>query len=407
MRPLGNQIATSFPANTFTAMLCVAAASILPGPLLAQVGGGPAQSALAGSRVFGSKGCVGCHAIDGLGGTTGPDLAESAGKGSFYDMAAAMWNHLPGMAATMQAMDVEPPRLGPWDVENLIAFLFTLDYFDEPGNPDRGRELFTDKGCITCHQIRGTGGVIGPGLDRLAEGSPIALASAMWNHGTGMLRTLEATNVRRPTFSGAELDDLIAFVRGDARRTPDSDLYVVPGRADLGRTLFRDKSCVECHRVGGVGASRGIDLGARGRSWSLLDFAAAMWNKGPTMRSALAARTLEVPTLEPGEMADLLAYLYSVRFFDEAGRADRGRGLVGTAGCLTCHRLQGAGAGEGADLAERRGLTSPGAVVAALWNHVSVPAFAERGAGDVGFVPLEGQGVADLVAFFTTLQGRS
>ena len=43
----------------------------------AQVPTGQTQSVLAGSRVFGTSGCSACHAINGLGGELGPDLASS------------------------------------------------------------------------------------------------------------------------------------------------------------------------------------------------------------------------------------------------------------------------------------------------------------------------------------------
>ena len=62
----------------------------------------PSQDPLAGSRVFGAKGCVKCHSINGVGGKVGPDLARNLKPHSFYDVATAMWNHLPRMADRMK-----------------------------------------------------------------------------------------------------------------------------------------------------------------------------------------------------------------------------------------------------------------------------------------------------------------
>ena len=50
----------------------------------------PTKDPLAGSRVFGDKGCVKCHAINGVGGTSGPDLARIQRPRTFYDLAATI-----------------------------------------------------------------------------------------------------------------------------------------------------------------------------------------------------------------------------------------------------------------------------------------------------------------------------
>lgn len=55
----------------------------------------PSQDPMAGARVFAAKGCEKCHAINGVGGKVGPDLAKSTRPHSFYDVAATLWNHLP------------------------------------------------------------------------------------------------------------------------------------------------------------------------------------------------------------------------------------------------------------------------------------------------------------------------
>jgi cytochrome c2 len=50
----------------------------------------PSQDPMAGARVFAAKGCEKCHAINGVGGKIGPDLAKSTRPHSFYDVAAAL-----------------------------------------------------------------------------------------------------------------------------------------------------------------------------------------------------------------------------------------------------------------------------------------------------------------------------
>src|SRR5687767_158187 len=86
-----------------------------------------AQDPLAGSRVFGAKGCVRCRAVNGAGGKIGPDLGRIERPRSFYDLAAALWNHAGGMAERMRQQGISRPQLDRTEMGDLVAFLFTVD----------------------------------------------------------------------------------------------------------------------------------------------------------------------------------------------------------------------------------------------------------------------------------------
>lgn len=377
-----------------TLILSVALTS--PAALHPQAVPSPTQNAQAGSRVFGSKGCIECHAVNGLGGQIGPDLARLPEAQTFYDLAAGMWNHLPQMSTTMEQLGIAQPRLDADEVADLIAFLFTLDYFDAPGDPATGRQLFIDKRCVICHQVGGMGGVIGPNLDNLSRGgAPIQVAAAMWNHGTAMTSELGERGLARPSFSGSELRDLIAFLRSSQMGPSDGSLHVLPGRPEVGATLFVDKGCVTCHAVAGQGGTIGPDLSRRASHGSLLDFAAAMWNKQPAMTSAMRARGIEVPEVSPDEMADLVAYLYSTSYLSEAGSARRGRAILGRKGCLGCHSLNGQGGQSGPDLSDVAASRSNAEVISALWGHLPIM----RDQPQAGWAPMTSSEMADLAAF--------
>jgi cytochrome c2 len=362
-----------------------------------------AQDPLAGARVFGEKGCARCHAVNGIGGKIGPDLGRVGRPRSFFDLAAALWNHLPRMAGEMRQLGIPRPALDRQQAGDLIAFLFTLNYFDPPGNAETGRRLFFEKRCAVCHQVAGTGGVIGPNLDFVGQyGSPILVATAMWNHGPAMAELMRARRIERPAFQGSELLDLIAYLRSASPAPAQEPLHVLPGRADEGRRLFVEKRCVQCHSAGGPGGRVGPDLGQRGLHRSLTQFATAMWNKAPAMMAAMKAQGIALPQLRAEEMADLVAYLYAVRYFAEPGDPRKGRELLATRGCLTCHSLEGKGGAAAPDLARARGLDSPAGVVAALWSH-SV-AGAERPPGSRPTWPeLRPGEMADLMAFLQTM----
>ncbi|MBI4524459.1 MAG: c-type cytochrome [Deltaproteobacteria bacterium] len=331
------------------------------------------QDPVEGSRVFGAKGCAKCHAVNGVGGRVGPDLGRIMPYRSFHELAAAMWNHIPRMAGRIVQLGIQRPQLNPRETANLIGFLYTLGYFDTPGNLEVGKRLFSEKKCIVCHQIGGAGGVIGPGLDFLKRySSPIFVAAAMWNHGPAMADEMRARRIVRPTLSGSELLDLVAYLNSVSKATPEGPLYILPGSAQEGRRLFSQRHCIECHSVRGQGGRVGPDLVERGVQRSLIQFATAMWNKAPLMMAAMKSKRIAVPQFRVEEMADIVAYLYTIQYFATPGDLRKGLDLATRKGCVDCHSLSGKGGKTAGDLARIKDLDSIAAVTAALWNHAFI-----------------------------------
>ena len=364
------------------------------------------QDPMAGAKVFSAKGCEKCHAINGVGGKIGPDLAKSTKAHSFFDVAAALWNHLPRMTDRMKQLGITRPELTAQEAGDLIGFLYTLNYFDPPGNAASGQKLFTDKKCAVCHQVGGSGGTVGPKLDNLKQfASPMFLASAMWNHGAAMAEAMKAQGVERPTMTAQELRDLSAYLAPATGRSGEGPLYVLPGRPEMGRSLFVEKGCVQCHKVGGTGGTAGPDLVGLSARRSPVEFAAAIWNKEPAMLKAMAAQNVKVPQLKPEEMADLVAYLYSVGYFAGGGSIPRGWVVATNMGCLHCHSVYGERGKPASDLARAKGLDSSAAVVAALWNHTVVtPTVAGK---KMAWPQIQPKEMADLVILLQSLQPRT
>ncbi len=170
----------------------------------------------AGREVYVKKGCGDCHTINGVGGQGGPDLGRPpAEHRTLSQYAAVFWNHAPAMRNAMRQRGIPwAPFEGPemWD---LIAYLISIQVLDQPGDPRKGERLFTEKGCVVCHQARS------PELARWQRyASPILWAQVMWRHGPEMEERMAKLGKPWPRFTGNEMADLVAYIRSATRKAP-------------------------------------------------------------------------------------------------------------------------------------------------------------------------------------------
>ena len=323
--------------------------------------------AKAGLKSFFDRGCARCHSVLGEGGQSAPDLARAPGGHlSASGLVSAVWNHAPAMWERMDEAQVALPNLSEEEMTNLFAFIYSVRSMDEPGNSERGRQLLSERGCISCHAVSGRGGKMGPDLRRWATyRNPVSWIQAMWNHAPQMQVLMEQRGLRWPEFTGSDVADLIAYIRTQATN-PRRHVYLKPADPASGRNVFRRKGCATCHSLRGRAGS-GPDLGRRDFPRTLGEFAARMWNHSPGMWATMQAQDIPRPQFSNKEMADLIAYLFAQRYFEASGNRLRGGRVFEVKGCATCHLP--AGEGLGPDLGVWRGRVTPVALATAMWNH--------------------------------------
>lgn len=318
-----------------------------------------------GGQIFADRGCSGCHSILGVGGKRAVDLAHAhRSPTDLTEVVAVMWNHAPEM---WEMIGDEPiPELSPRDASDLMAFLFAAGYLEEEGDRRAGEAVLAKKKCSGCHATGEREVHVGPDLTRWATRvNPILWAAALWNHAPGMEQAMTEEGVAWPTFEQKEIVDLLTFLRevsGAPRRSPP-----LPGDPWKGRALFGDH-CRRCHQAEGEGGEVGPNLGASPQSRTLSGLSASLWNHAPAMNESMKDMGVEHPSFTEAEMADLITYLFAIRYFDPPGNAELGRAVYQKS-CGTCHGEGALGTSDGPSLAKLGSRLSATYMTSTLWNH--------------------------------------
>lgn len=149
-----------------------------------------------GQAVFQSKGCAACH--------TGSLALESRLKGeTLTDIAVAMWNHEPRMAAQAASLDADEMR-------SLLSYLWAQEFFQDSGKASAGQKTFMAKRCTACHADPSSGAPQMPQAGQSFDAT--AMVSALWRHGPGMMQQMQAKGIPWPRFETDEMSNLIAYL---------------------------------------------------------------------------------------------------------------------------------------------------------------------------------------------------
>jgi mono/diheme cytochrome c family protein len=381
----------------------------LAGIWLAAVSPAQAQSAagfpgdpIAGRRLFIERRCVRCHAIWGNGGTLGPDFATVGAGRSLPQLAGMFWNHTPRMIQTVRERGFGWPTFTEEELADIISFIYYVKLFDEPGDPAFGERWFGEKGCIECHAVGGVGGRSAMALDHYARYiAPITLAQGLWNHGPAMQRQQSAQRGRALTFLGREIADIQAYIRAQSTTRDREVVLLQPPNPSTGRRLFAVKQCTQCHGASGGGSAYGPDLRAATERLRVSEIAGRLWNHQSIMATAMQARGIRFPEFRGSEMADVIAFLYYLRFNETDGNLRTGERLYAEKGCTACHGVGGQQS-VAPDLSQSEAVLTALGLATAMWDHAPAM-FDQIQVAATDWPRFEGDEMRDLAVYLRAL----
>jgi len=118
-------------------------------------------------------------------------------------------------------------EMSPEQRNRVMALMHEVGVAMPPMNPERGRNLFTEKGCVACHSVNGVGGDLGPALDAADMPRPMnafEFAARMWRGAEAMTALQNDLLGEVISLDGQDLADLVAFAhdaKEQARLTED------------------------------------------------------------------------------------------------------------------------------------------------------------------------------------------
>lgn len=337
-----------------------------------------------GGTLFRSSRCVTCHAVNGRGGVTGPELSRVASKAS----RAALFSFIENPHRHQPDTLMPRFRFRDEDLRDLAEFA-TTEWFDDTlgsaaidlapsdtASIAAGREVFVRRGCYACHSLASVPALakIGPKLagvgDRIVDmgfldRQRIAPSLPNWIHTKLRAPETMARSARMPTFgfdpaAAASVSVALLSLRlsepPPERLTNDPALVSYDPQGVIG-ALIRRYRCLSCHTVGGDGGALStVALDVIGSQLHADHFTSFLINPF-AVRVNLAER-MPALNVAPDEASRLAAYFTTV-FVDDgldaaplmpSGAAARGRELYQTLGCRACHAIEDGGGYVGPDL---------------------------------------------------------
>jgi cytochrome c2 len=332
---------------------------------------------------FGPKHCSICHSVNGEGGRRAPDLGGiHPAPPAMGWLVSALWNHTPGMSRQMHGDGT--PQLNQQEMAHILAYLYQASTAGRDGDAAAGKTVFEGKGCSRCHSVVSVGGI-----------DSAAWMRAMWNHAQSMIGPITGQLGHWPQFQGYEMSDLIAFVSSElgapGKKSPT-------GSAERGWTAFKAR-CIACHAVRASGGHIGPELGPDHElPDSPAQFAAVLWNHAPSMLARVKDAGVGSPTLQGDEIADILQFLVSLRYFEPTGSPLLGERIFVERGCARCHGPSAEGTSEGPKLRVTGEAFTTVSLATAFWSHGAAMGARAEQLG-ITWPTLQATDIGDLISF--------
>jgi mono/diheme cytochrome c family protein len=336
-----------------------------------------------GEKLFQTLSCIECHSVNGAGGHIGPDLGRRIDRNfTPASMASTMWNHAPSMWAAMRDREIRGGDMDEQAAADLFAYFYSARFFEKPGDAARGKRLFKERACTLCHGLtEALQTAVKPVSQWNTLADPIALTEAMWNHSPNMFAEFKLKQIPWPVLSGQDLADLLVYLRNLPSTREKAGVFETAAGSG-GEAIFESKGCVVCHHSGSA-------FGPRIKGRTLTEIAAGMWDHAPKMKTQPAH-------FNPGEMRELLSYLWARQFFEDSGDAGRGKRVFAVKHCAECHGDPSTGAPKLTGGAFT-GIT----MVSALWHHGPRMLEQMKSKG-VRWPRFDGREMSDLIAYLNS-----
>ena len=354
-----------------------------------------------GRALFGELRCVSCHAVNGRGGTMGPELTRIGDK----VRREWLFAYLKDPHRVQPDTPMLQSRLADDQLRDLTAFLFE-EYssagaateappvtYQDARSVAEGRAVFERRGCVSCHQLPGIKdtGRIGPSLAGIADRDPDELpyGGNVVRHTTDnyiFLKVLLPDTLGQPslmpTFGFTPADAATITIALASIRKADLPASLVvrrpppqpyrPGGA-FGELVDRYR-CLSCHSVGGYGGDLSTVPLDRIGSQLRHDYVETYLLNPGAVRVSVEAR-MPVFHMQPAEAKTIADYLRDVFVDDSLERYDarfttadvrRGQELYEQLGCRACHQLGTKGGYVGPELSATGARLKPGWIAAWL-----------------------------------------
>ncbi|PCJ65448.1 MAG: hypothetical protein COA73_02510, partial [Candidatus Hydrogenedentota bacterium] len=234
-----------------------------------------------GEILVNTKGCIGCHVIDGLGGSLGPDISFVGDKtrhdfdfthfeGEEHSVSAWLHKHFVDPGELSPGTSMPDMALTDNDAVALTAYVLSLKSRDVPFSysvaraidveeppPLTGRELY-DMLCSACHGIDGRESEV-PGIRTPALNNPDLLAVASDNYlrfniDEGRSNTsMPGWGPESGGITYAEIDKIVDYIRSwEAEAADPDDVAQHLGDPLVGRDIYLGL-CSNCHGEQGEG----------------------------------------------------------------------------------------------------------------------------------------------------------